>query len=51
MGELDEYGQRYTVDFTVKTVAGSAIIRRAWIVLRGKKIPRLTTCFVKGGKR
>ncbi len=34
---LDEYGQRYVVDFEF---AG------AWILLKGEEYPRLTTCYV-----
>jgi len=31
-GRLDEFGQRYTIDFTLRTSAGTASIRSAWIV-------------------
>jgi len=47
LGEVDEYGQRYAVDFPMATSSGSAVIRSMWILLRGMKVPRLTTCFVK----
>jgi len=50
-GELDAYGQRYTIDFTMATRVGTATIRSGWIVLHGKKVPRLTTCSVKQRKR
>jgi hypothetical protein len=50
-GELDAYGQRYTIDFAMETAAGTATIRSGWIVLRGKKVRRLTTCYVKQRKR
>jgi hypothetical protein len=49
--EVDAYGRRYTIDFRMETLAGSATIRSGWIVLRGNKVPRLTTCFVKQRKR
>ena len=51
LGELDAYGQRYTMDFTMVTAVGTATIRSGWIVIRGKKEPRLTTCYVKQRKR
>lgn len=46
IGRLDEFGQRYTIDFTLQTDVGSASIRSAWIVLPTEDFPRLTTCFV-----
>lgn len=50
-GELDAYGQRYTIDFTMVTAAGRAAVRSGWIVVRGRKEPRLTTCYATGRKR
>ena len=41
----DEFGQRYQIDSEL-TRGRRATIRSAWIVLRGERIPRLTTCFV-----
>jgi len=46
VGRLDEFGQRYAVDFPVSTAVGSAVIRSAWIIRTGEDFPRLTTCFV-----
>jgi len=46
-GELDLYGQRYTIDFEIQTEIGQATIRSGWIILRGSRFPRLTTCYVK----
>ena len=43
---LDEFGQRYTVDFPVSTGVGSAVLRSAWMVRANENFPRLTTCFV-----
>jgi hypothetical protein len=43
---LDEFGQRYTIDFTLRTAVGTASIRSAWIVRPTEDFPRLTTCFV-----
>ena len=51
LGELDLYGQRYTIDFEMATEGGKATIRSGWIVLRGKTAPRLTTCYVKKRRR
>jgi hypothetical protein len=46
VGRLDEFGQRYTIDLTLRTEIGAAAVRSAWIVRRGEDFPRLTTCFV-----
>lgn len=46
LGRLDEFGQRYTVDFPASTEFGSAVLRSAWIVRPTEDFPRLTTCFV-----
>ena len=51
LGEIDIYGQRYTVDFDLSTSIGTAPVRSGWIVLRGENIPRLTTCFVLKRRR
>ena len=50
-GDVDLYGQRYTIDFEMVTEVGKATIRSCWIVLRGTTAPRLTTCYVKKRKR
>lgn len=46
LGELDLYGQRYTIDFPLTTFAGTATVRSGWIILTGETMPRLTTCYV-----
>ena len=51
IGELDMYGQRYTIDFQMETEFGMAVVRSGWIILRNEDAPRLTTCYVKRGKR
>jgi len=51
IGELDLYGQRYTIDFEMETKTGRAKLRSGWIVLRNERTPRLTTCYVKNRKR
>jgi hypothetical protein len=42
-GKKDDYGQRYTIDFTTHNVA----IRSIWILPTGAKFAHLITCFVK----
>lgn len=51
LGELDFYGQRYTVDCKIKTEVGEATVRSNWIIRRDEDFPRLTTCFVKKEKK
>lgn len=46
VGEADEYGQRYMLDFEMQSGTGNATIRSAWIVLRGENFPRLSSCYV-----
>jgi hypothetical protein len=46
VGESDEYGDRFTVDFELNRGNLRALVRSAWIVLRGETVPRLTSCFV-----
>ena len=50
LGELDMYGQRYTIDFGMETEVGKAIVRSGWIILRDETTPRLTTCLVRRRK-
>jgi hypothetical protein len=45
----DAYGQRYTVDFAVAGPTGMVQIRSNWIVRQGEAVPRLTSCYVRGG--
>jgi len=45
-GRRDEFGERYAVDFPVKTEVGSAVVRSAWILRKDENFPRLTSCFV-----
>ena len=46
VGRLDEFGQRYVIDFTLCTEFRAATIRSAWIVRTTEDFPRLTSCFV-----
>lgn len=45
LGRQDEFGQRYTLDFTVEWQNRSATLRSGWIIEHGSEIPRLTTCY------
>jgi hypothetical protein len=47
LGEGDEYGQRYLLDFDLTTDKGTAAIRSVWIILSGETELKLTTCYVK----
>lgn len=46
VGEADEYGQRYVVDFEVVTGSGPAVSRSTRIVRTDEDFPRLTSCYV-----
>ena len=46
-GELDAYGQRYTISFEMRTEIGKAVVHSGWIILHDEHAPRLTTCYVK----
>lgn len=45
LGRRDEFGQRYTLDFTLEWQDRSATIRSGWIIEEGSDVPRLTTCY------
>lgn len=45
LGRRDEYGQRYTVDFTLEWRGKRATIRSGWIMENGSDTPRLTSCY------
>ena len=44
--ELDAYGQRYEVDFSLSRGDRQATVRSSWIIRRGEAFPRLTSCYV-----
>jgi hypothetical protein len=46
LGERDEYGQRYTIDFIMVGPTGQATVRSGWIVRTGEDFARLTTSYV-----
>ncbi|HEY9658407.1 MAG TPA: hypothetical protein V6C65_08140 [Allocoleopsis sp.] len=45
LGRQDEFGQRYTLDFTIEWQNRSATLRSGWIIEHGSGIPKLTTCY------
>lgn len=45
-GELDFYGQRYSVDCRIEFGGSVGTVRTGWIVRRDEEFPRLTTAFV-----
>lgn len=46
-GLVDEYGQRFVVEFPLKGPSDTAQIVSAWVIRTDEDFPRLTTCFVK----
>ena len=46
LGEHDQYGQRYVIDFEFAGRSGSAKVRSAWIIRQGETVPRLVTCYI-----
>ncbi len=46
LGNLNEYGQRYLVDFQLEYNGRAAEVRSVWIVDTGSEIPRLVSCLV-----
>ena len=45
LGELDEYGQRYVIDFMLIWQGRQATVRSAWIIRPDEDFPRLVTCY------
>lgn len=45
LADMDTYGQRYTLDFTLNWQDKQATIRSAWIIESDSDIPKLTTAF------
>jgi hypothetical protein len=41
----DAYGQRYTIDFTLRWQNRTATVRSGWIIENNSNIPRLTACY------
>jgi len=47
IGEEDEYGRRYTLDFVISGPAGPGMVRSYWIVRLDEEFPPLTICYVR----
>jgi hypothetical protein len=47
MAAADQFCDRYVLEFEFEGPQGKAIVRSTWIVRRGERAPRLTSCFVK----
>ncbi|MBI3958726.1 MAG: hypothetical protein HY328_07950 [Chloroflexi bacterium] len=45
LGELDEFGQRYVIDFSLAWQNRQAQVRSAWIIRPDEDFPRLVTCY------
>jgi hypothetical protein len=45
LGELDEHGQRYVIDFLLTWQDKQASVRSAWIIRSDENFPRLVTCY------
>jgi hypothetical protein len=45
LGQLDEHGQRYQVDFVLTRQGRHANVRSVWIIRIGEDFPRLVTCY------
>ena len=49
VGEVDEFGHRYVIDFSLEHAGRRALVRSAWIVLTNEDFPRLTSCYILQG--
>jgi hypothetical protein len=45
-GLLNEYGQRYIVDFPIARNQNTAQVRTVWIIRVGEDFPRLVSCYI-----
>ena len=46
LGDSDQYGTRYIIDFELRRGERKANIRSCWIVLNGESAPRFVTCYI-----
>jgi hypothetical protein len=46
LGDHDQYGQRFVIDFEFAGTSGNAKIRSAWIIRENETVPRLVTCYI-----
>jgi hypothetical protein len=47
LGDTDEHGTRYVVDFEAQGLHRAVTVRTAWIIDTGETVPRLVSCYVK----
>jgi hypothetical protein len=45
LGDADEYGQRFLLDFLMEGPRAPVKVRSCWILQAGEEAPRLTTCY------
>jgi hypothetical protein len=45
-GEIDQYGQRYRVDFAMTRNQNTATVRTTWITRPDETFPRLVSCYI-----
>ncbi len=46
VGERDQFGQRYTLEFLMQGPAGKGIVRTHWILRGSENYPRFLSCSV-----
>ena len=44
--EVDDFGQRFVIDFWLDGPTGRAEVRSSWIIRTDDDVPRLTSCYV-----
>jgi hypothetical protein len=49
--EQDEYGERFSVTMKISIFQKEAVVTTGWIIRTGEDYPRLTTCYIKKGKK
>ena len=45
-GQMDEYGQRFTVNFSLTRNQNTANVRTTWIIRTVETFPRLVSCYI-----
>lgn len=46
IGKEDQYGKRYSVEFTWTRSGRTATVLTSWIILTNENYPRLTSCYI-----
>ena len=46
LGERDDYGQRYVLDFDMSGPKGTVMVRSSWIIRKAEDFPRFVSCYV-----